>query len=216
MMRSMTHATRMGSTRYASVLALALLVPFAWSIACSSSDDTTPPADDAGPAPEVPRPASNDPVVLRGWQSVLTRKCPSCHQPPDASDGVMSGQTAARPGTTAYGPNLTPDPDTGLDGWSSTAIANAMRKGVDIAGIELCPTMPRFMDMKDDEAAAIASYLTFLTAVHHAIPDSVCPPIKVPPVPGDGGDDAGDGAVRDASDAGVSDAANDALDAAGD
>jgi hypothetical protein len=198
-----------------AVVALALSASLAWPLACSSSDDTTPPpAADSGPAPAVPRPPTTDPVVLRGWQSVLSRDCPSCHQPPDASDGILSGQTSPRPGTTAYAPNLTPDPDTGLDGWSATAIANAMRKGVDIDGIELCPTMPRFSDMKDDEAAAIASYLQFLTAVHHPIPESVCPPIKVPHVD-DAGEDAGiDGSAADASDAGASDAANDALDAA--
>ncbi len=115
-------------------------------------------------------------------------------------------------GTMAFGPNLTPDPDTGLDGWSAAAIAAAIRTGVDVDHQQLCATMPRFADMKDDEAAAIAAYLRFLTAAHHAIPDSLCPPLKVL----DAGDD---GASKDASDGaadgGASDAASDAAGAAG-
>jgi hypothetical protein len=119
----------------------------------------------------------------------------------------MSGQSMPRPGTMAYPPNLTPDPDTGLDGWSAMDIANAMRKGIDNQGFELCNTMPKFTDMKDDEAMAIAAYLQFLTATHHAIPESICPPIKNPPHDEDAGKDASD----DGADSG--DASLDAADA---
>ena len=200
-----------------SVVMVALLAPFAWTVACSTSGtDPEMAHDDAATPPAIPRPDTGDPKVVRGWESVLQRGCPACHQSPNASDGILSGQTQSRPGTMAYPANLTPDPDTGLDGWSADAIARAIQQGLDADGYELCTTMPRFADMKDDEAAAIAAYLLYLPTAHHPIPDSVCPPIK------GGADEADDGASTDGSDgaalrdadAGANDAADDAGDAA--
>ena len=197
--------------RHAAILVAALVALFAWSVACSSASDGGSAEADAAVPLAIPRPETADPVVVRGWQSVLQRDCASCHQQPDAGDAILGGRTQPLPGTTVYPSNLTPDPDTGLDGWPASAIVNAVRKGVDIDGVELCTTMPRFADMKDDEAAAIAAYLQFLTAVHHAVPESVCPPTKVPHGEVDAADDAAspDGADGSA-DAGASDAAVDA------
>ena len=201
----------MGATRHAALLLAALLAPLAWTAACSSGDDSPPAvADDAAAAPPaIPRPNTNDPKVLRGWESVLKRDCAKCHQSPNAGDSILTG-------TTAYPANLTPDPDTGLDGWSSDSIVRAIRQGVDADGFKLCPTMPHFADMKDDEGAAIAAYLLFLPATHHSIPDSLCPPIKGPHVD-DAGDDGPSGDASDGAadaDAGASDAPDDAGDAA--
>jgi mono/diheme cytochrome c family protein len=195
-----------------AVVALAALASF---MACGATSGTPKPnEDDAAPPPSIPRPSTADPTVLRGYSAVLQRGCAGCHQSPDASDGILSGHTDAVPGTTAYASNLTPDPDTGLDGWTAAAIITAMRQGVDVDGQGLCTTMPRFADMKDDEAAAIASYLLFLTAVHHRIPEGACPPLK-PHGTGDASDDAAsDGSNDPGSDAGPSDAAVNALDAA--
>lgn len=203
--------------RHAATLVAALLMLFVWSAACSSEDDGGAVEADATVPLAIPRPETADPIVLHGWESVLKRDCASCHQQPDAGDAILSGRTEPMPGTTVYPPNLTPDPDTGLDGWPASAIVDALRKGVDIDGVELCTAMPRFADMKDDEAAAIAAYLQFLTAVHHEVPESVCPPIKVPHDDVDAADDgASPDGVDGAVDAGVSDGASDASDAADD
>lgn len=201
--------------RHAALLVAALLMLFVWSAACSSEGDGGAAQADAAVPLAIPRPETADPMVLRGWESVLQRDCASCHQQPDAGDAVLSGRTEPLPGTNAYPPNLTPDPDTGLDGWPASAIVNALRKGVDIDGVELCTAMPRFADMTDDEAAAIAAYLQFLTAVHHAVPESLCPPIKVPQDDVDAADDGASPEGADGSfDAGAGDAASDASDAA--
>ncbi len=158
----------------ASVLACAI----AWASGCSDDAPAPPPDGEAGPPPAIPKPATNDPKILAGWQAVLARGCPTCHEPPDANDGILSGATTPQPGTMAWPKNLTPDPDTGLDAWDASTIANAMRTGVDDQGAQLCETMPRFADMKDDEAFAIAAYLQSLAAVHHYVPESICPPLK--------------------------------------
>jgi hypothetical protein len=181
-----------------SVLALAI----AWASGCSDDAAPSASAGDAGPPPAVPRPSTNDPQILAGWQAVLNRGCPACHQSPDASDGILSGAIAPQPGTMEWPKNLTPDPDTGIDAWDAATMTTALRTGVDDEGTQLCPTMPHFGDMKDDEALAIAAYLQSLEAVHHYVPESLCPPIK------SGEDDAGSG-DDGASDAGIDDAPSD-------
>lgn len=124
-----------------------------------------PPADDAGPSAE-PTPAA------RGAGFVHARGCAGCHGAGDG--GVLAGQTSPRPGTSAYGANLTPDRATGIGAWTEQAIVRAMRAGFDDEGKPLCATMPRFSDMTDDEATDIVAYLRSLRPVHREIPESAC------------------------------------------
>jgi mono/diheme cytochrome c family protein len=103
--------------------------------------------------------AQVQPSVEHGRLAVTARKCGDCHQSPDPRDGVLSGQaTPIMDYPQAYGSNLTPDPDTGIDD----------------QGQPLCAPMPRFADMSDDEAVAIAAYLQSLVPVWHAVPATVC------------------------------------------
>jgi hypothetical protein len=151
-----------------------------FSDACTRGPASTPSdasIDSEAATLALPEPTSGDPKVQQGWSSVVARGCASCHQSV-ASDGVLSGQTTRVSQTTAYGSNLTPDPDTGMDAWSADSIVRTLRSGVDSQGQPLCPAMPRYPDMSNDEGDAIAAYLQGLTAVHHLIPESVCPPIK--------------------------------------
>lgn len=143
--------------------------------------DASAPLDATPPGPEAS-------AIERGAFFVVQRKCPDCHQASDAQYGTLTGQTDPQPGTSAFPANLSPDPDTGMDGWSEDLIVRAMRTGVDDQGAPLCAPMPRFADMSDDEAKAIAAYLKSLPPVHHAIPDSLCPPVK--PAPDAGAQDA--------------------------
>ena len=123
--------------------------------------------------------------IAVGKRYVADRKCGSCHQSSTKSDGILSGQSSPRPGTTAYGDNLTPDVATGLGAWADIEIVRAMRNGVDHDEMVLCPTMPRYDGsdgttpvMTDLEADLIVDYLRSLPAVSRAIPASVCPPIE--------------------------------------
>jgi mono/diheme cytochrome c family protein len=220
------------------LVAVSVIGAVVWGAACGSSSSgggatvTTPDAStmDVAPTPVLPVPSSTDPKVQAGYTAVLMRDCASCHEPSDSTLGVLSGQDTPVAGTTAYGSNLTPDPDTGMDAWTSAQIATALRMGVDDTGSPLCPTMPTYPTMSDTEADDIAAYLQNLTAVHHLITESMCPPIKPAPDAGDdGGDDSGDDGsveagddggsdVADAGDDGGSDSGDDggALDGAGD
>jgi hypothetical protein len=144
-------------------------------------------SSDAGAEPDSP--------VTRGALAVEQRNCGKCHQSPDPLDGVLSGQTTPVASSQAYGSNLTPDPDTGMDAWDAGAIVAALTQGIDSQGNPLCPAMPVYCDMTPDEATSIAAYLQSLVPVWHPIPASTCPPYE--PLPDSGipvlrGDTCGD------------------------
>jgi len=120
-------------------------------------------------------------IAAIGAQFVQQRNCPMCHQSSGA--GTLSGSDVAVPGTSAFPTNLTPDRTTGIGGWADEQIIRAFRFGVDSQGAELCPTMPRFDTIGDVEANAIVAYLRSLPAVTHAVPPSMCPPVKPQPGP---------------------------------
>lgn len=129
-------------------------------------------------------------LLTVGQAYVAQRGCPTCHQSANAADGTLSGQSTAVAGSGAYGSNLTPDVQTGLGGWADIAIVRATRYGLDNADQPLCPAMPRYDGsdpsqpaMTDLEASAILAYLRSLPKVAHAVPSSICPPVKPPPLP---------------------------------
>jgi hypothetical protein len=120
-------------------------------------------------------------AVTLGEMFVLERGCPTCHQSPNAGDGLLSGRTMPIMGTMSYPKNLTPDKDTGIGDWTDDDIKRAMRSGIDDEGVTLCPPMPHFdgtggdgRPMDEDEADSIIAYLRSLPAVHREIPESVC------------------------------------------
>jgi hypothetical protein len=135
-----------------------------------------------------PQPATSssmqdaEPTAARGFLAVASRQCGDCHQSPDPRDGILSGRAASLNAAQRTGPNLTPDPDTGMDAWDADSIAKAVLEGVDEQGGRLCPPMPMFADagMGYDEAVAIALYLQSLTPVRRFVPAGGCPQVNPP------------------------------------
>ena len=199
--------------RVTGVLATALLIA-----ACGTGDSASPQysadpppttrgaADDGRPASSTTgKPGTDRTPAQRGADRVGIRGCPTCHQSKDPNDGVLSGQSSPRPGTMAYGPNLTPDNDTGIGSWSDESIARAIRTGVDDQGAALCPPMPHFADVADEEAKDIVAYLRSLQPVARKAPDSACPgKVSTSDAGATTGDDAGDPLAP--PDAGLTDA----------
>ena len=74
-----------------------------------------------------------------------------------------------------YPPNLTPDMETGIGGWSVDDIMLAVREGTRPDGRELAPIMPwrSYGVLTDDDARALATYLRSLTPVSHQAPGPV-------------------------------------------
>jgi mono/diheme cytochrome c family protein len=109
------------------------------------------------------------PVVILG-ADLAQERCATCHDP---GDGSYSGRTTLAVGM-AYPKNLTPDPDTGIGGWTDAQITGAVRNGIDDQGQSLCPVMPRFDDLTDEQMRSLIDFLRNLAAVKKDIPDSTC------------------------------------------
>jgi mono/diheme cytochrome c family protein len=125
-------------------------------------------------------PALAETLLERGGYLVNgIANCGNCHSP-HQPDGTLSGpplsggmaMVAAR--FTAYPPNLTPDPETGLGRWTEEQIVTALREGRTPAGAVLRPPMPVpfYRGISDRDAHAIAVYLRSLAPVNSEVPPS--------------------------------------------
>lgn len=119
--------------------------------------------------------------------------CGNCHTPM-GPDGPVAGMELAG-GTvfedkpfTAYAPNITPDPETGIGGWSDDELVAAIREGRRPDGSIIGPPMPieLYRAMSDRDVRAIVAYLRQVAPVKNAVPKSVyripLPPAYGPPV----------------------------------
>jgi mono/diheme cytochrome c family protein len=124
--------------------------------------------------------AAADGMLDRGKYLVTFGGCGDCHTPgallgkPDMARMLGGSDVGFEvPGLgTFYGPNLTPDAETGLGKWSKEQIVTAFRTGVRPDGRQLAPSMPwrGFAVLTDDDAFAIAAYLQSLPPVVNKVP----------------------------------------------
>jgi mono/diheme cytochrome c family protein len=121
----------------------------------------------------VGRPAVAETLLERGAYLVNgIGNCGNCHSP-QQPDGTLSGPALSggkallAPGVIAYPPKLTPDPETGLGGWTEDQVVTALREGHTPKGDVLRPPMPIafYRGVSDRDARAIAVYLRSLAPV---------------------------------------------------
>lgn len=119
--------------------------------------------------------------------------CGNCHTP-QGPDGPIEGMEFAGQLVidwepfTAYAPNITPDPETGIGGWSTQDVIRAIRDGVRPDGSLIGPPMPigLYRGISDEDAEAIAAYVMSVAPVKNAVAKSEyripLPPSYGPPV----------------------------------
>jgi mono/diheme cytochrome c family protein len=123
---------------------------------------------------------ADDPTAARGKYLVNLGGCQDCHTPghflgkPDmtrALGGSEVGFEIAGLGTF-HGPNLTPDKETGLGGWTDAQVMTALQTGVRPDGRMLAPIMPwrALAGLTKDDIAAIVAYLRSIPPVHNKVP----------------------------------------------
>lgn len=99
-------------------------------------------------------------TIRRGEELALLANCNTCHT---ATGGApyAGGLPIETPFGTIHATNITPDPDTGIGGWTLEAFERSMREGVDRAGQHLYPAYPydHFTHASSDDIAAIYAYL---------------------------------------------------------
>lgn len=89
-----------------------------------------------------------------------------CHTGPDGPIGAGGGKVPT-PFGTFYGPNITPDPETGIGRWEDDEIRAAIRTGIAPGKGAEAPTMPyyHYAAMSDGDVDDLIAYLRSLPAV---------------------------------------------------
>jgi mono/diheme cytochrome c family protein len=92
--------------------------------------------------------------------------CTNCHT---AKNGppLAGGDPLPTPFGTFHPPNITPDPETGIGGWTDEDFIRAMREGRAPDGTPYYPAFPytSYRNMLEDDLRALKAYLDTLPAV---------------------------------------------------
>jgi len=114
---------------------------------------------------------ADDATVTRGAYLATAAGCADCHTDKDhGGQPFAGGRALATAFGTFYGPNITPDPDTGIGRWSDAQFLAALRQGVRPDGANYFPVFPypSFTGITDDDAQAIKAFLFARPAVRQA------------------------------------------------
>ena len=122
----------------------------------------------AGAAPAVePDPASSDPVA-RGAYMLRAAGCATCHT--DVANGgafLAGGRMLSSPWGAIAVPNITPDPETGIGGWSDEDLVRALRDGKSPEGRTYYPAFPytAYSGMRREDMLDLKAYLDTVAPV---------------------------------------------------
>ena len=126
--------------------------------------------------------------VERGKYLVGLGGCLDCHTPgyffgkPDMARYLGGSEVGFEiPGLGVfYGPNLTPDKETGLGNWTEAQIITALQTGTRPDGRGLAPIMPwrAFAQLTKGDVQAIAAFLKSLPPVKNQVPGPFGPSEK--------------------------------------
>src|SRR5579862_71541 len=84
--------------------------------------------------------AADEAAIQRGAYLYTAGDCDGCHTDKKAGGAQgAGGRPLATPFGTFYGPNITPDRETGIGGWSLADFRRALREGKDDEGHFLYP-----------------------------------------------------------------------------
>ena len=111
-------------------------------------------------------PALADDLVAKGEYLTRAADCAGCHTVP-GSPMYAGGRAFTLPMGTVHAPNITPDPKTGIGGYTDEEWLKALQKGVARDGRHLYPAMPyaSYTKMSREDALAIKAYLFSLKPV---------------------------------------------------
>ena len=110
-------------------------------------------------------------TVARGKALTEAADCASCHTD-DPAKPFAGGKRIDTPFGAIYSPNLTPDRETGIGGWSDEEFYRALRFGEDQDGSRLYPAFPYpyFTKFTRDDILAIRAHFATLAPFHNEAP----------------------------------------------
>ncbi len=100
--------------------------------------------------------------------------CVSCHKTPKQDNADLGGGHALKtPFGTFYVPNITPDKDSGIGGWSDEDFIQAMTKGISPEGKPYYPAFPytSYTKMSHDDLLDLKAYLDTVEPIKNVVPD---------------------------------------------
>ena len=127
----------------------------------------------------VPPPISNElefsddaETLARGEYLVSAGGCVSCHRGVEHEGTFAGGLGLASDFGVFYAPNITPDVETGIGGWSAGEFVRAMKHGRGPSGGFYFPSFPyrSYAGLTDADAAAMGSWLMTLAPASYRAP----------------------------------------------
>jgi mono/diheme cytochrome c family protein len=121
----------------------------------------------------VPAGLKSTSIIERGEYLTRAADCIVCHTAEGAAP-FAGGRAFVLPFGTLYSTNITPDPETGIGGYTDADFLNAVHKGIGRGGTKLYPAMPyvSYTYMSNEDALAIKAYLFTLKPLHAPAPQN--------------------------------------------
>ncbi|MFZ2106655.1 MAG: cytochrome c [Roseiarcus sp.] len=109
-------------------------------------------------------------VVEHGRYMATAADCTACHTAPGGRP-FAGGGALETPFGTLLAPNITPDVQTGIGGWTDDEFVGAVRNGIGHGGIHLYPAMPYtyYTQLTRADVLAIRAYLATVQPVRNLV-----------------------------------------------
>ncbi len=184
---TMRLATGIDGTPMPSYLGTAAVADL-WAVAHHVRSLARAPSVEAAALERAQRPPGDGEALReRGEYVVKSGTCFLCHVQMNPDGSYTEGSFGAggmrieiARVATVFSRNLTPDPDTGLGGWTADDVRRALREGRSRDGRRLAPLdMPWTVlaGLTDRDLAAVHAYLQSLPAVRNLVPAPAAPDV---------------------------------------
>ncbi|MEN3931297.1 cytochrome c [Microvirga sp. W0021] len=109
-------------------------------------------------------------TLQKGLYLTRAADCQACHTAPGGIP-FAGGLNIKTPFGTMISPNLTPDVETGIGGWSDQQFLMAVKHGIRPNGRKIYPALPYnyYTKVTDEDALAIKAYLNSLQPVRNPV-----------------------------------------------
>ncbi len=116
--------------------------------------------------------ASDAETLARGEYLVTAGGCVSCHRGIDDEEALSGGLGLETDFGVFHAPNITPDVETGIGGWTAGEFVRAMKHGRGPGGGFYFPSFPyrSYAGLTDEDALAMGSWLMSLAPVAYRAP----------------------------------------------